>query len=290
MSRGDVTPSGYTFGGAHMPVLPAWPLFATDSRANRLDDYWLAVNNTTGQHYVYLRGSGQMARQVTLAYGETGCRIGPVPADKVQEFTHRVAVPRAATAADRDMLELMKEILTLECSAPVDAALALDWHTIPDPEVDSMHWDKTETGHLVRRAKYGENNEFGRELAARMVRVIERHPVYASADVIVTVPSHDIGGRRFSERLANTVAKGIGKPIVWTEAAHTQRAAAKDVEGPRVDLSSEFTVPAGVAGKQVIVIDDLYMTGRTMRAVARAAKASGAALVLGFTATRTLRR
>lgn len=272
-----------------MPVLPLSPLFAIDSRANRLADYWLAVNRTTGQHYVYLRGTGQMARQVMLAYGESECRVGPVPADKAQQFTHRVAVPRAASNADRDMLELLMEILTVECIAPVDAALALDWHTIPDPEVDSMHWEKTEIGHLVRRAKYGENNEFGRELAARMIEVIERHPAYAAADAIVTVPSHNAGGRRFSERLANTIAKGIKKPIVWTEAAHPQRAAAKD--GLGVDLSDEFTVPAtGVSGKRVIVIDDLYMSGRTMRAVARAAKDSGAALILGLTATRTLKR
>lgn len=140
------------------------------------------------------------------------------------------------------------------------------------------------------RGKYGGFAKEGLQLAAELSDVIRRHPTYNAADAIVLVPGST--PRRFGERLASAVSKNTGKPLLRTKAVHAERLEAKNAEiAGSADLASKFTIEGGdVEGRSVVIVDDVYKTGRTMRAVAKVARAAGATEVYGLVGARTMRK
>ena len=97
-------------------------------------------------------------------------------------------------------------------------------------------------------------------------------------------------GYNQSERIASPLAKGLGKPclsaLVKTEARE-----------PQVDLSREarhnnpagsFTARGGraLAGRNVLLVDDVMTTAATVSECARVLKEAGAGRVIAFAVAR----
>ena len=151
--------------------------------------------------------------------------------------------------------------------------------------------EDTPAGSLVHMAKYYGYPEALDALGSALAKVINGHALLKTADVIVSVPGHDTSRVSFGEHVAAAVAKKTGKPLIAATAAHTSRPAAKErekVEGG-IDLEDEFTLPDDVDSRGVIIIDDVYRSGQTMEAVAKAAKEAGAERVYGLVGARTMR-
>lgn len=55
-------------------------------------------------------------------------------------------------------------------------------------------------------------------------------------------------------------------------------------------LAGQFSLPFGALGKSALIIDDVFQSGSSMAAVARAARASGVVAVQGLCCVRTMRR
>ncbi|HEX7214061.1 MAG TPA: phosphoribosyltransferase [Methylomirabilota bacterium] len=157
--------------------------------------------------------------------------------------------------------------------------LALDYHVVArklggkPPERPTL----TSVGAGVRKAKYTDPDDRGRNrvrLVEQLATIVDTHPLYRGAFAVAAVP-----GRRhdFSTKLGNDLARRTGKPFITLNA----RADSSQHE-PRfvVDTSS-------VQGKMVIVVDDVYRTGRTLQAAVTALRHAGATDVLGLTATCT---
>jgi Phosphoribosyl transferase domain len=158
--------------------------------------------------------------------------------------------------------------------------VALDYHLVArklhgnPPERPTL----TSVGARVREAKYrdpGDRLSNRASLAEQLATIIDIHPLYRGAFAVAAVP-----GRRhdFSTRLGNDLAKRTGKPFVTLQA----RADSSQHE-PQfiVDTSS-------VQNKVVIVVDDVYRTGRTLQAAVTALRHARATEVLGLTATCTI--
>jgi len=107
-----------------------------------------------------------------------------------------------------------------------------------------------------------------------------------SAEVIVPVPLHPARqrwrGYNQAERLARPLAKALGIPLA-PQALQRVRATADqiglDPEGRRANVLGAFAVAqaAIVAGRSVLLIDDVATTGCTLDACAAALLGSGAA-------------
>jgi ComF family protein len=113
---------------------------------------------------------------------------------------------------------------------------------------------------------------------------------FRDADAIVPVPLHP---RRFAERgfnqaeLIGGIAAGeLGKPIVHMlrRARYTrcQAQLAKEERGKNVQGAFALRAETDVAGKRVLLVDDVYTTGATMQECARLLRAAGAVSVSGF--------
>jgi len=139
----------------------------------------------------------------------------------------------------------------------------------------------------IVRLKYAGRVDLASRLGAVMAGAVE--PLATRVDVVVPVPLH---ASRLAERgfdqaalLAGPVARGlrisrVARALVRTRA--TPRQASLDRSARSANVADAFGCPSprAVAGKRVLLVDDVRTTGATLAACATALRASGASEVL----------
>lgn len=141
---------------------------------------------------------------------------------------------------------------------------------------------------LVHGLKYHDRLELAGWMASWMVRA--GADVARGADIVVPVPLHRrrLWSRRYNQSglLARAIAAHLGKPIA-TDLLKRIRATEQQV-GLTADqrdrnVRGAFQVPASakatVHGRRVLLVDDVYTTGATVKASTRALLRAGAAAV-----------
>jgi ComF family protein len=150
---------------------------------------------------------------------------------------------------------------------------------------------------MVQGLKYHDRTDLAPWMARWMLRAGSE--LVAEADLIVPVPLHwrRFFGRRFNQsaELGRTIAERSGLAFVPDAVRRVkqtrQQVGLKPQE--RVDnVRAAFSVTpearALVAGRRVLVVDDVYTTGATVSAMAKALKRSGAGAVDVLTFARVL--
>jgi len=144
----------------------------------------------------------------------------------------------------------------------------------------------------IHRLKYSNSQDLAAPLGEMMVSYWQ--DVHLPADVIVPVPLH---ARRLRERgynqatlLARELGKGVGLPVLENALIRVRDTS------PQVDLSAEerkenvrgaFHCPDDrLAGKNVLLVDDVYTTGATLEACSSALKQRGVRNVWALTLAR----
>lgn len=141
---------------------------------------------------------------------------------------------------------------------------------------------------LVHDLKYRDRPEAGLFMARLMARAGRR--LIGQADVILPVPLHRLRlwQRRFNQSafLAQHLSRLAGAPWRHDVLLRTRRTRAQvglDREARRRNLRNAFAVPpdmlSQVAGRCVLLVDDVRTTGATAEACAQALKQAGAARV-----------
>ena len=151
---------------------------------------------------------------------------------------------------------------------------------------------------LVHGLKYRDHLELVRWMAAWMAR--SGGEVISDADVIVPVPLHwqRLWWRRFNQSaaLADAIARHSGKPAILdivrrvrptrNQVGLGEKARAENVRGAfRVESDRR----SEIAGRRVLVVDDVYTTGATIKAVTRVLRRAGAVAVDALVFARVAR-
>jgi ComF family protein len=162
------------------------------------------------------------------------------------------------------------------CCAPFDYAAPLD--------------------HLVHALKYRGQLATARVLGELLGRRIADLGLHHEVDVIVPIPLHP---RRHAERGFNQsaeIARHVGRRLrlpVDESLATRRRATPPQVglhlEERRRNLADAFLAGA-VAGRRVVIVDDVTTTGTTLQELARLLSRAGAAAVDAWCVARTDRR
>lgn len=148
---------------------------------------------------------------------------------------------------------------------------------------------------VVLPLKYGDRTELATSLGAMMVRA--GRVLLDGADTLVPVPLHrrKLLSRRFNQAvlLANAVGRRSGVPVVpdaLERSRFTKPLGALPVGARHDEVEGAFTLRAGrggwVAGRRVLLIDDVLTTGATCRACTKVLLAAGAAQVDVLVAAR----
>jgi ComF family protein len=138
---------------------------------------------------------------------------------------------------------------------------------------------------LVHRLKYGDRLELARALGAMMARAGAE--LLADADVIVPVPLHRsrLWWRRFNQAMA--LARALSRasdvpcdPFLLARVKRTRSQVGLTRTQRGDNLQGAFRVPADakpqLAGKRVLLVDDVVTTGATANACSRALLRAGA--------------
>jgi len=150
---------------------------------------------------------------------------------------------------------------------------------------------------MVQGLKYQDRTDLAPWMANWMIRAGAE--LIAEADLVVPVPLH---WRRFFRRQFNQSAE-LGRAVSKLGGLPFSPSAVRRVKLTRQQVGLErhereenvraaFRVPPGaeieITGRRVLVVDDVYTTGATVRAVAKALKRGGAGAVDILTFARVL--
>ncbi|HUO89618.1 MAG TPA: ComF family protein [Rhizomicrobium sp.] len=184
---------------------------------------------------------------------------------------------------------------------PGGAALCAGCHARP-PAFDRaravMRYDEHSRGPILA-LKHGDRLDlapgFGRWLS-RSGRVL-----LDEADLIVPVPLHRgrLWARRYNQsaELARALARVADKPVAFAALVRGRptpsQGAMRSAKARRRNMLGAFRVPprhkSAIAGRNVLLVDDVLTTGATVDACARALKRAGAAKVLVLALARVVR-
>jgi len=174
----------------------------------------------------------------------------------------------------------------------------LDEGFSPSIEKRSMHqagWSlsyhsKTSIGQLVRASKYEEAGPFPKSLVSRAVDVVRTRYPLETIDGIVSLPPTRSG--ILVETFARQVADLLGLKYlsVLTKVRQTQEQKNLTNRVQKADnVKNAFVVhfPEQVAGRTLLLIDDIYDSGYMLREVGLTLMLAGAQAVYPLTITRT---
>ena len=145
----------------------------------------------------------------------------------------------------------------------------------------------------IARFKYGGARRLGRRLAAAML------PRVPNPDVSLVVPvplhAHRLRCRGFNQSavLARHLGRSLGRPVALTLVVRTRDTPSQIALNPltrATNVADAFAVrrPALVRNRTILVVDDVWTSGATARAVAAALRAAGANAVDILTVARVL--
>lgn len=158
---------------------------------------------------------------------------------------------------------------------------------------------RTELGELVYSAKpydktvTNQHKQAARNLALHLGKFLDAHPSYHRFDFLVPVPYY--GRKEYDlpkflvEQLCALFNKSNEHLLVQKvkSTKSMKNAQSEEEKFNIVQGAFEVTSDSLVRGKRVVVIDDIYQSGRTLHELASTLKRAGAE-VLGLVATKTL--
>ena len=143
----------------------------------------------------------------------------------------------------------------------------------------------------IHSLKYNDSRRLAQPLGSQMAATWRE--IGPPADIIISVPLHadrlTERGYNQSDLLAAVLSEKTGLPLdtrLLTRSRATQPQVKLGVHERRQNVAGAFHCPYEVAGKRLVLIDDVCTTGATLEACATALRAGGARAVWGFTLAR----
>ncbi len=187
----------------------------------------------------------------------------------------------------------------LRCGRPVSGgSLCFNCRQPPSP-LDCVMSTGVFDGPLrdaIHDLKYENVRDLAHPLGARMVAYWPETWQVGGADapdLILPVPLHGSRTRERGYNQSTLLARILGPAVelsvnekVLVRARATRPQVGLDAAARKENVNGAFTCHGDVAGRHIVLVDDVCTTGATLEACAAALKAAGAATVCGYTLSR----
>ncbi len=196
----------------------------------------------------------------------------------------------------RSLLDCLKNSLwILQESSPLRMVFALDFHGSGTGRED---YTRSIIGEWVYKAKsydpvfHRGNLAYADKLARRMIGFVRAHLLYCRADTVVGVPpgnphkAYDLSAY-LAERIARSLRMHFASDAIEKVRPTIPQKRLFRLEDKEKNVREAFRLTSHFERETVIIVDDLYQSGATLREVAREIRRGKAARVLGLVATKT---
>jgi ComF family protein len=162
-----------------------------------------------------------------------------------------------------------------------------------DRAISPCRYDGT-VKELIHAFKYGNKPHLGAPLSRLMVRFIEEYDIFIDIiDAVIPMPLHSarMREREFNQAavLGEHLARRFNKPelpetLIRKRSTRTQTGLQPAQRFSNVQGCFEIRKPEPIAGKNILLVDDVLTTGATASEAALVLKENGARIVLVITA------
>ena len=141
-----------------------------------------------------------------------------------------------------------------------------------------FHYEKGgKTQTLVHAFKYHGNKELAYQLGRQMALTLQSHPAYRHADAIIPIPLHKKRKRKRGYNQAEWIAKGVASvwaipvlPDILARTTTSDSQTRKNFYDRWLNVKEVFALKDThtLAGKHILLIDDVITSGSTLSACA----------------------
>ncbi|MCX7009894.1 MAG: ComF family protein [Kiritimatiellaeota bacterium] len=202
----------------------------------------------------------------------------------------------------QSQLPFVRQPFCLHCGDPVegrvDEAFTCQWCDELDPAFDyarSVVRYRGPVQRMIQDFKYHAAHHLAPDMIRLLMAGLHTAPEFGSLDALCCVPLHRVRlrqrGYNQSALLAQGLAKELGLPFLRRALVRVRQTGTQThlTAHERVtNVHGAFAVrrPAAVAGKALLLIDDVMTTGATLHEASRVLKEAGAAKVCCLTVAR----
>lgn len=175
-------------------------------------------------------------------------------------------------------VEEYKQIVFLRDTLDLSIALSMNF----DGEIH------TEIGELEYQAKFQDDKNAEKQLADYVNFWQKKLPYYNVADAICAMPCSDPTNPSLPRRISDMMGlENISDSVRWTN--KTKKLKELESVNEKLEALKEFglAITSDLKGKNVILLDDLYMSGVSMQFVAMKLKEAGAERVFGMSIVKS---
>ena len=157
--------------------------------------------------------------------------------------------------------------------------------------VASSYYGSSDVGSIIHRCKYENGGDFPDFLLIKTLRAYRRHFEWEKFDVVVYVPPTESGtlvqnfARKIAKNLHFPISDGLKKTRVTEPQKIFQNSALKS---DNVKEAFHYERPMEIRGKTVLVVDDIFDSGSTIKEIGRMFTKLGAAKIAPLTIAKTV--
>mgnify|MGYP006278876169 CR=1 FL=1 len=155
--------------------------------------------------------------------------------------------------------------------------------------VAASYYGISNVGTAIRRSKYEHGGDFPDFLLRLTLKAFRKHFGDLEFDLALYVPPTESGDlvKNFAEKIAGVLRLPLSHDLVKIRETRPQ----KDFEsaiGKKDNLKGAFECTAEVEGKRILLIDDIFDSGQTLKTTGTLLKQKGASMIAPLTIAKTV--
>ncbi len=225
----------------------------------------------------YLNGSSCKMNYLQNYLGDpTQSICGKCDVDSGENYTVKI------TAEEREKIEEFRgnyfPVLSFETKTGILAdGVAASWYGVSN------------VGAMLHKSKYGNGGDFPEYLLRLTLKAFRKHFKNTRFDLVMYVPPTVSGElvKNFAVKIVQTLKFDISHDIKKNRAIEAQKTFESAVS-KRDNVKNAFCTNADVKGKKILLIDDIFDSGTTIKEIAGMLKTNGAEMVAPLVIAKTV--